>query len=57
MANTVPSIEKVVAKAFALMRRRLKAQGIEVTHVIIAVAPDGRHHSQQRGAWCALRAC
>jgi len=30
-----------VADAFALMRRRLKAQGIEVTHVIVAIAPDG----------------
>jgi hypothetical protein len=34
MANPVPSIEKVVAEVFALMRPRLKAQGIEVTHVI-----------------------
>jgi hypothetical protein len=41
MAKPVPSIEKVVAEAFALMRRRLKAQGIEVTHAIVAMAPDG----------------
>jgi hypothetical protein len=41
MAKPVPSIEEVVGEAFTLMRRRLKAQGIEVTHVIVAMAPDG----------------
>lgn len=35
----VPAIGKIVAHAFALMRRH-KAQGLEVTHVV-ALAPDG----------------
>ena len=39
--NHVLPIETIVADAFALMRQRLKAQGIEVTHVIVAIAPDG----------------
>ena len=39
--NHARAIETIVADAFALMRRRLQAQGIEVTHVIVAVAPDG----------------
>lgn len=41
MANQVAAIEQIVADAFALMRQRLEAHGIEVTHVIAAVAPDG----------------
>jgi hypothetical protein len=36
MASPHTSIEKVVPEAFAVMRRLLKAQGLEVTHVIVA---------------------
>ena len=39
--DPVRSIEKILADADALIRRRLKAAGLEAHHVILAVRPDG----------------
>jgi hypothetical protein len=41
MKDPVIAIEKVLSDADALIRRRMKALGLEVHHVILAVAPDG----------------
>jgi hypothetical protein len=41
MKDPVTAIEKIVSDADALIRRRMKALGLEVHHVILAVAPDG----------------
>jgi hypothetical protein len=35
------TIEKILGDADALIRRRLKAAGLEANHVILAVRPDG----------------
>jgi hypothetical protein len=35
------AIEKILSDADALIRRRMKALGVEAPHVILAVAPDG----------------
>jgi hypothetical protein len=34
------AIEKILSDADALIRRRMKALGIEAHHVILAIAPD-----------------
>jgi hypothetical protein len=39
--DPVRTIEKILGDADALIRRRLKAAGLEVQHVILAVRPDG----------------
>ena len=41
MANPMRTIEKILGDADALIRRRLKAAGLEAHHVILAVRPDG----------------
>ena len=40
MKNPATAIEKILSDADALIRRRMKALGIEVHHVILAIAPD-----------------
>lgn len=39
--DPVRTIEKILGDADALIRRRLKAAGLEAQHVILAVRPDG----------------
>ena len=39
--DPVRSIEKILGDADVLIRRRLKAAGLEANHVILAVRPDG----------------
>jgi len=39
--NPVRTIEKILGDADALIRRRLKAAGLEAQHVILAMQPDG----------------
>jgi hypothetical protein len=41
MKNHAIVIEKILSDADALIRRRMKALGVEAHHVILAVAPDG----------------
>jgi hypothetical protein len=41
MKDPATAIEKILSDADALIRRRVKALGIEAHHVILAVAPDG----------------
>ena len=41
MKDLAIAIEKILSDADALIRRRIKALGIEAPHVILAVAPDG----------------
>jgi hypothetical protein len=41
MADGVRTLEKVLAEADALVRTRLKAIGLEVPHLVIAVTPEG----------------
>jgi hypothetical protein len=41
MKDPATAIEKILSDADALIRRRLKALGIEAHHVILAMAPDG----------------
>jgi hypothetical protein len=41
MKNPAIAIEKILGDADALIRRRMKALGVECHHVILAVAPDG----------------
>jgi hypothetical protein len=41
MKDPAPPIEKILSDADALIRRHLKALGIEAHHVILAMAPDG----------------
>ena len=41
MKNPATAIEKILSDADALIRRRMKALGIEAHHVILAIAPDG----------------
>ena len=41
MRYPATAIEKILSDADALIRRRLKALGIEAHHVILAMAPDG----------------
>jgi hypothetical protein len=41
MKDPATAIEKILSDADALIRRRVKALGIEAQHVILAVAPDG----------------
>jgi hypothetical protein len=41
MKDPAVAIEKILADADALIRRRTKALGIEVHHVILAVTPYG----------------
>jgi hypothetical protein len=41
MKDPATTIEKILSDADALIRRRLKALGIEAHHVILAMAPDG----------------
>jgi hypothetical protein len=39
--DPIRSIEKILGDADALIRRRLKAAGLEVQHIVLAVRPDG----------------
>jgi hypothetical protein len=41
MADAVRTLEKVLAEADALVRLRLREIGLEVSHLVIAVTPDG----------------
>jgi hypothetical protein len=41
MKDPATAIEKILSDADALIRRRMKALGIEAHHVILAIAPDG----------------
>jgi hypothetical protein len=41
MKNHAIAIEKILSDADALIRRRMKALGVEAPHLILAVAPDG----------------
>jgi hypothetical protein len=41
MTDAIPSLEKVLAEADALIRVRLKEIGLDVPHLVIAVTPDG----------------
>jgi hypothetical protein len=41
MTDAIPTLEKVLAEADALIRVRLKEIGLEVPHLVIAVTPDG----------------
>jgi hypothetical protein len=40
MKDPANAIEKILSDADALIRRRMKALGIEAHHVILAIAPD-----------------
>jgi hypothetical protein len=40
MKDPATAIEKILSDADALIRRRMKALGIEAHHVILAIAPD-----------------
>ena len=41
MADVVRTLESVLAEADVLVRLRLKEIGLEVPHLVVAVAPDG----------------
>ena len=41
MADSVQTLEKVLAEADSLVRLRLNEIGLEVPHLVIAVTPDG----------------
>ena len=40
--DTVRTIEKILADADQLIRRRLEESRLEIPHLVIAVAPDGQ---------------
>ena len=42
MADTVQALEEVLAEADALIRQQLKERGLDVPHLVVAVAPDGQ---------------
>ncbi len=41
MDDPVAEVEKILSAAAALIRRRLKHRGLEASHLILAVLPDG----------------
>ena len=39
--SKIPEIQAILTEVDALLRERLQAAGIEIGHVLLAIAPDG----------------
>ena len=39
--SKIPAIQDILREVDALLRERLQAAGLEIGHVLVAIAPDG----------------